>query len=168
MSVNTLFYSKNCEHCLTFILELKKENLLDYFDKKICIDVLTNLPNYLSEVPTILVEDYDQPISGDRAFNWIKFKLSEKMKDTEKKSGLVPFNFSNTFDNYDNINDNVEKHIGLSTENHSNLDTLDQPLMEPDMVRELTSQLNGGNNSEDSYKKLENMRRLDDSFNKPV
>jgi hypothetical protein len=162
---NTLFYSKNCEHCLTFILELKKENLLDYFDKKICIDTLTNLPDFLSEVPTILVEDYDKPISGDRAFNWVKFKLSEKMKDEDKKSGLVPFDFNNSNENYDNVNDDVEKHIGLTSENHSMLDTLDQPLMEPEMVRQLTSQLKG-NNSEDSYKKLENMRRLDDTFNK--
>ena len=38
MSENTLFYSKYCNHCKNFILQLKKYNLLNYFPKKICID----------------------------------------------------------------------------------------------------------------------------------
>ena len=43
---STFFYSKYCNHCKNFILELKKENLLKSFENIICVDKRKSLPEH--------------------------------------------------------------------------------------------------------------------------
>ena len=81
MVENTLFYSRHCQHCKNFILQLKNNDLLNYFTKKICVDdpqIRRRLPKYVKEVPTIIVEDYDKPLGADFSFKWIVFKIKER------------------------------------------------------------------------------------------
>lgn len=118
MQENTLFYSKYCNHCKNFILQLKANKLLSYFPKKICIDdprYRNNLPPFLKEVPTIIVDDYDKPIASDIAFKWVTYKVKEMNKpkaqpqqrggakgQPQSCSATDPscFSFDNTFDNF--------------------------------------------------------------------
>ena len=100
MPETTLFYSKYCNHCKNFILQLKANNLLTYFKKKICIDdkqIRKNLPPFLKEVPTIITDDYDQPIASDMAFKWISFKIKDlnKQKEEKQQSNRQPNRQSN-------------------------------------------------------------------------
>ena len=88
IDVNTFFYSKRCQHCLEFIMQLKKRDLLKDFPKKVCIDdpqYRRMLPPFLKEVPCILVTDFDEPIQGDAAFNWLKFKDRQIKEANNKK-----------------------------------------------------------------------------------
>ena len=119
MSENTLFYSKYCQHCKNFILQLKANGLLDYFTKKICIDnphFKKNLPPFLKEVPTIITDDYDKPMASDMAFKWITFKVKEKSApppQSQGKNNQQPqscsasdpqcFSFDNTFDSFGSL-----------------------------------------------------------------
>jgi len=117
MQENTLFYSKYCPHCKNFILQLKVNNLLNYFVKKVCIDdprIRNNLPPFLKTVPTIIVDDYDKPIDSDIAFKWVTYKVKEmnKPKAQPQQGGRAQgkqscsvgdpscFSFDNTFDNF--------------------------------------------------------------------
>lgn len=86
---NTLFYSKYCIHCKNFILQLKTQDLLSYFTKKICIDnpeIKNKLPPFLKEVPTIITDDYDQPMSSDMAFKWISFKKKNSQNNNQNNN----------------------------------------------------------------------------------
>jgi hypothetical protein len=90
MPENTLFYSRHCKYCKNLILQLKRADLLNYFTKKICVDdpqIRKRLPKYVKEVPTIITDDYDQPLSSDFAFKWVTFKIQEKQKlEAQKQS----------------------------------------------------------------------------------
>jgi len=117
MTENTLFYSKYCKYCLTFIKQLKINGLLDYFPKKVCIDnphFRKNPPPFLKEVPTIIVDDYDKPISSDIAFKWITYKVKEMNKPKQQKgsnnqqktcsiSDPQCYSFDNSFDNFGSL-----------------------------------------------------------------
>jgi hypothetical protein len=135
MQENTLFYSRRCQHCKNFILQLKANNLLDYFSKKICIDdpiIRRNLPPFLKEVPTIITDDYDKPIASDMAFKWITYKVKEMNKPKaqpqqgkgQPKSCSVNdpscFSFDNTFDNFGVLDngDNSSAYQGLGDTNN--------------------------------------------------
>ena len=132
MEENTLFYSKYCTHCKNFIIQLKKNDLLKLFTKKICIDdphVKRNLPPFLKEVPTIITSDYDKPIASDMAFKWISFKVKNNKpkqqiqgQNQENKPGqcsgddLQCFSFDNSYDQYGSL-DNGSAYSGKADTN---------------------------------------------------
>jgi len=180
VEINTLFYSKHCEHCLDFIMKLKKRNLLKMFPKKICIDDPQHrrmLPPFLKEVPTILVTDFDEPIAGDKAFNWLKFKErqeqeSKNAKVEEETGGEIggfasDGAFGGDFGVLDNGDDSIA-YQGLG--NASTLkqngrsqvpDSMYGSLLDPGMA-EQASAANGGNGDfEKRLQARENSRNMD-------
>lgn len=65
-----LFYSNQCEFCKKIILDLKKKNIINIF-KLINIDNINKIPNDIDIVPTIVDSNFNQPIKGKLAFEYI-------------------------------------------------------------------------------------------------
>ena len=163
MTENTIFYSKHCKHCKDFILKLKDRDLLKMFTKRICIDKVNNLPPFLKEVPTIIVDDYDKPLAGDYAFKWIEFKNKKVVEKEAESSGLMPFDFNNSFSSFGGI-EGSEQFGGLNSESHSLLESLGDPLLD----KGLQQQASASNDSTDMNKRLDritSMRSMDDELN---
>lgn len=153
----TLFYSKYCEHSKNFIIEVKKLGLIKYFENYICVDKRKNLPEFVKSVPCILVLDYEEPLSGDKAFGWLDFMRIKKAEHEAKKSNINSFDFNNSFDNFDSIDENT-KNTGSITKNDTlGLDMLEQPLMNPDEVKKLTEKYEN-KSFDERLKELENLR----------
>lgn len=185
VDINTLFYSKKCEYCLQFILALKKRDLLKEFPKKICIDdpqYRRMLPPFLKEVPTILRTDIDEPIAGDRAFNWLKFKDRQiqeaKNKQVKQDTGgaeIGAFSADGAFgSDFGAIQgegvsgDNSSAYQGLGDSRILKKDGRSQVpesmyggLLSPEMMSQANSS-NGGNGDFDKkLQAMENSRSLD-------
>jgi hypothetical protein len=115
---NILYYSRYCPKCRDFLISLKKNNLLNLFGYKVCVDT-QKIPNFVKNVPTIIIKDYDQPIDGEKVFNWIRYKkkqiISQNIKEQEPKQSK-------------NL---LDENIG------KNYDTLDKAYSEPDIVSNL-------------------------------
>lgn len=154
----TLFYSKYCNHCKDFLIELKKLNILNYFENYICIDKRKEIPEFVKIVPCILVKDYDEPLSGDKAFKWIDFMKLKKSEYEEKKSNINAFDFNNNFDNYDDINENVDKKSSITKSNSLQLDMLEQPLLSPNEINELTKKYENASSFDERLAQLEKSR----------
>ena len=135
---STFFYSKYCNHCKNFILELKKEKLLKSFDNIICVDKRNNLPEFVTSVPCIVIEDYDQPLFGDKAFAWIKYIKMKRSEEIEKNNPINPFDFNNSFDNFNELDhDKTKDKQCLSKDNCQALDMIEQPLLSEKEKKEL-------------------------------
>ncbi|SVA53178.1 uncharacterized protein METZ01_LOCUS106032 [marine metagenome] len=135
---STFFYSKYCNHCKNFILELKKENLLKSFENIICVDKRKSLPEFVTTVPCILIEDYDQPLFGEKAFAWIKYIKMKKSEEIEKNNPINAFDFNNSFDNFDELDhDETKDKQCLSKDNCQALGMLEQPLLSEKEKKEL-------------------------------
>ncbi len=81
----TLFYSKKCKFCMKFLVQLKQNNLLNYFSVKFCVDGrLNQLPRYVTTVPTIVVNEFDEPLDSEGAFNWLRFMIERNAQETQK------------------------------------------------------------------------------------
>ena len=171
MPENTLFYSKHCKHCKDFILKLKSRGLLDLFTKKICIEdprtgrMRRNLPPFLKEVPTILVDDYDQPLSSDMAFKWIEFKKKQVVEEETGGTGIQDYDTGSMFGT---IGDNGSAYSGLGDSNalkkdgHSSV-MYQESLLPPNMMQ-AASESNGANGDFDKrLEKLQMSRSLDNS-----
>ena len=169
---NTIFYSKYCSHCLDFIRKLKSENLLDIFTRRICIDGQSNLPSFLKEVPTIIVGDYDEPISGDYAFKWIEFKNTKKAEKEVEESGIESFDIQGgAFDNFGVLDDgdNSTAYLGLGESSNLKKDgnssvMYQESLLPKDMLSAANS-TGGGGDLGKRLEKMENMRALDNKMN---
>jgi glutaredoxin-related protein len=78
---NVLFYSKDCVHCKKFSQMLFKLPDINAQFVKISVDVRNiRLPNYVKEVPTIVVfDDFKNKhvLNGSRAFEWLNQFLEE-------------------------------------------------------------------------------------------
>tara|TARA_B110001454_G_scaffold217474_1_gene242910 strand:- start:7209 stop:7685 length:477 start_codon:yes stop_codon:yes gene_type:complete len=134
----TLFFSKYCNHCKNFILELKKENLLKSFVNIICVDKRKSLPEFVTTVPCILIEDYDEPLFGDKAFAWIKYIKMKRSEEIEKNNPINAFDFNNSFDNFDELDHDISKDKKcLSKDNCQALGMLEQPLLSEKEKKEL-------------------------------
>ncbi len=171
---NTIFYSKYCRHCLDFIRKLKSENLLDLFTRRICIDGENNLPQFLKEVPTIIVDDYDEPLSGDNAFKWIEFKNTKKDEKIIEESGIKSFDnqgglFDDNFGVLDD-GDNSTAYLGLGESSNLKKDgnssvMYQESLLPPDM-KSAANNTGGSGDIGKRLERMENMRALDNNMNK--
>jgi hypothetical protein len=85
-----LFYSNKCKYCDSIIDILKAKNLYNGF-KTISIDNNSNLPPYITRVPTLIVPDINKPLEGKNAFMWIN----------------TVFNFNNETNNINNETHNI-------------------------------------------------------------
>lgn len=172
-----LYYSRYCKYCKNFILQLKQNNLLDYFTKKICIDnpqIKSHLPSFLKEVPTIVTDDYDKPMSSDVAFKWITFRIKEQQqnkKDDDGKS-CTPgdpecFTFNDSFDNFDSINNNStfeEQLKGAEKGSTGSINYDSFSVMKPELQN--NKNISGNNSDFDkNLEKLQKMREMDNNFN---
>lgn len=72
----TLFYSKKCQHCAEILnkIRLAGGSFGSNFDY-VLIDGNRNLPTFLKEVPTLIVPNYPQPMTGEAVFMWIDTQL---------------------------------------------------------------------------------------------
>ena len=79
MSGNICFYSNQCKVCKAFFSELSSTPFKNDF-KYVCVDTTprNRLPGYLKKVPTIVVQDENEPLVGNEAINWLWIK---KMQD---------------------------------------------------------------------------------------
>ena len=169
---NTLFYSKYCQHCKDFIILLKNQGLLDMFTQKICIDRKQGLPPFLKEVPTIIVDDYDEPLGGDYAFKWINFKKTKKAEKEIEESGIESFDIQGgAFDDFGVLDngDNSTAYQGLGDGSSLKKDGNSQVIYQETLLpKELTSAANAAG-SGDIGKRLErmqNMRAMDNDMMK--
>lgn len=82
------FYSNKCIKCKKLWKIMKEKNLSDKY-KTICVDNNNNLPNNITEVPTIVDSSLSNVLVGDKAFDYI--------------ASLQFFNFpSNNYNNWNN------------------------------------------------------------------
>jgi hypothetical protein len=68
---NILFYSDKCQYCVLFIKKLHSENMLPNF-KLINVHELKQIPAAITNVPTIIVNNINVPLSGINAFEWLE------------------------------------------------------------------------------------------------
>lgn len=154
----TLFYSKYCEHSKNFIIEIKKLGLIKYFKNYICIDKRNTLPEFVKRVPCIIVEDYEEPLDGEKAFGWLDFMKMKKASYEQKKANINSFDFNGDgFDNFDTISDNVDKTKSISKSSGLGLDMLEEPLLSEKEKKELTEKYENMSFDE-RLKELENSR----------
>ena len=153
----TLFYSKYCPHSKNFILEIQKLGLINYFHNYICVDKRNNLPEFVKRIPCIIVEGYEEPLSGEKAFSWIDFMKIKKADYEQKKSNINSFDFNNSFDNFDSINPEQKKEGSITKNDSLGLDMLEQPLLSEKDKKELTEKYENLSFDE-RLKELENTR----------
>jgi hypothetical protein len=173
MNTNTLFYSKYCKHCKQFLTILKSEGMLDEFGRYICIDYESKLPPFVKLVPTILVEDYDKPLSGEKAFKWISFKSKKRTIQNEKNNNMQVINKPGEIGGFDSGNDFVTinsmesgsmQSINMATQQRGIFDMIEQPLISKEMEQKSMEMESESITSR--LQQLENMRSLDDNLNK--
>jgi hypothetical protein len=71
-TINTLFYSRTCEHSVKLFKLLQSEGLLEHF-KLYCVDDrLDKIPPHIKMVPTMIVSNMNKPLEGQAAFEWIQ------------------------------------------------------------------------------------------------
>lgn len=82
--MNTLYYSKFCVKCSQLFIELHKYQLFSIFQQIICVDNVQNndiqsdLPKFITCVPTIITPDYHVPLIDNTVWQWIYFKLYKR------------------------------------------------------------------------------------------
>ena len=69
---NILFYSKCSKPCINLIKKIDEEKLTSYF-KFISVDNMkkTELPSFIYNIPTIVINGLTKPLSGKDAFDWV-------------------------------------------------------------------------------------------------
>jgi len=65
-----LFYSNECKFCIKLLEYIKTNNLIEFF-KMINIDELTNIPDNITIVPTIIDSTIEAPLEGKKAFEFV-------------------------------------------------------------------------------------------------
>ena len=156
---SSFFYSKYCGHCKNFIMELKKEDLLQTFNNIICVDKRTSLPEFVKTVPCILIQDYDEPLFGDKAFAWINYMKMKRSEEIERNNPVNAFDFNNSFDNFDTLeHDQTKDKKCLSKDNCQALGMLEQPLLSESEKKELLLKFDK-QDVQSRYAELENSRK---------
>ena len=78
-SKSILYYSKRCPHCAEVLNKIRLgEKIINDFSEQflyILVDGNNKLPNYITEVPTMVVPTHNKPLTGDSVFMWIETKL---------------------------------------------------------------------------------------------
>lgn len=129
--LNILFFSKQCNDCMTLIQLLQNENLIQHF-KLFCVDgKYDSLPKYVQHVPTMIVNDIQQPIVGRGTFEWVnrvKFirhqntmrnvhhmMVKQNLNNNQNKKGPISF----CKEEMDSVSDNYAyKDIDCSMQQH--------------------------------------------------
>jgi len=156
---STLFYSKYCNHCKDFIIELKKEELISSFDNYICVDKRRNLPDFVIQVPCILIKDHEEPLLGSKAFAWINFMKMKKIEKIESENNVNAFDFNNSFDNFDKIeHDGKEDKQCISSDNCQLLNMIESPLLSEKDKKELLLKFDN-KDVKSRYDELESARK---------
>jgi len=156
----TLFYSKYCGHCKNFIMELKKEELISSFENYICIDKRKNLPDFVKQVPCILIKDHDEPLLGNKAFAWINFMKMKKSEKIESENNVNAFDFNNSFGDFDEI-EHEKKHGDkkcMSKDNCQALGMLEAPLLSEREKKELLLKFDNAD-TKSRYEEMEGLRK---------
>ena len=134
-----LFFSKQCGHSCDFLKALS--SIPDLYNKFQKIDVQTRnirLPNYVNEVPTIVVpgQNKSQMYVGDDVFRWLdNFMQRQRSSQTrqpqhqqqqqQQRVGLNAFDPGNFSGSFADINDNQLTGNGTSGGSFSPLDNQD-------------------------------------------
>ena len=157
---STLFYSKYCGHCKNFIMELKKEDLMSSFQNYICVDKGRNLPEFVKQVPCILVTDHDEPLLGNKAFAWINFMKMKRSEKIESENNVNAFDFNNSFDNFDVIDHDIKKGDKkcISKDNCQLLGMLEAPLLSEREKKELLLKFDN-KDTKSRYDEMESLRQ---------
>ena len=92
--IGVLFYSNNCDHSKTFLLNLMKSNVNDLV-RKICVDNNSKIPSVVKSVPTLVARGINRPLVGEQVFAWLENENTKVGKDDDIKC----FSF-NCKDNY--------------------------------------------------------------------
>ena len=85
---HTCYYSNKCEWSEAFLKELSTTQYKGEFHF-VCIDTTprAQLPNWLKQVPTLLIKGAEEPIKvGSEVMNWL---YERKMKDTSRAPASV-------------------------------------------------------------------------------
>ena len=99
-----LFYSMACEHSRK-LLDIMEKNGLESSFTKVNIDFTDDIPNFVTHVPTVLV-DKNTKMQGQAVFEWIS-KLTES-------TSLQPTSIDSMTDPYSFISDNGDGNIHTS------------------------------------------------------
>jgi hypothetical protein len=89
-----LYYSKKCPHCAEVLNKIRLgENTINDFSEQflyILVDGNNKLPNYITEVPTMVVPSHNKPLTGDSVFMWIdtKLRMSMQQKNANQTQSL--------------------------------------------------------------------------------
>jgi hypothetical protein len=93
-----LYYSKRCPHCAEVLNKIRLgENTINDFSEQflyILVDGNKKLPNYITEVPTMVVPSHNKPLTGDSVFMWIdtKLRMSMQQKNTSQSQSMQKSN----------------------------------------------------------------------------
>lgn len=73
-----VFYSNYCNHCKTFLTQLKQlnSNLFQQFTK-ICVDNNPSVPKAIQSVPTIIVPSHPHPLTDSSVTMWLDTLASQ-------------------------------------------------------------------------------------------
>lgn len=87
----TLFYSKKCPHCAEILnkIRMAPQTFGSSFEY-ILIDGNRNLPNFLKEVPTLIVPSHPQPLTGESVFMWIDTQMRMLSNKSKSASASAP------------------------------------------------------------------------------
>lgn len=154
----TLFYSKYCEHCKNFIVDIKKLGLIKYFENYICVDKRQNIPEFVKKIPCIIVDGYDEPLEGEKAFSWLDYMKMKKASYEQEKSNINSFDFNNSFDVFDSIEPNQNKGGSVVKNDGLGLDMLEEPLLSEKDKKDLTEKYENLSFDE-RLKELEDLRK---------
>lgn len=122
-----VFYSNKCEYCKHLLKIIDNEGYADRC-KLICFESSPDkIPEFISNVPTIIAKNLSKPLIGIEAIEWIQNKkffnqitnniISYNVIDPNIKSALKELEFnkqesSSISDHYTNINDtNIIKNM---------------------------------------------------------
>jgi hypothetical protein len=130
--MNTLYFSRRCNYCKEFILSIKNLGLVKQF-KYICVDGNRNLPNFVKTVPTIIIEDYADPLSGDYAFKWIDYKKTQRMEQEIQNEQNMNLDgvYAGSSLSYNDINSTSNVADDNNLGDFSALDSVGQTLIDP-------------------------------------
>lgn len=100
---NLLFFSKNCNTCITFINMCRNHNILKYFNLIDVDDKIAELAKKgLKVVPTIFIKELNKPIEGKNVFTWLESVValnSNKNIDKSNEQYLPELGLNQTSNN---------------------------------------------------------------------
>ena len=119
MTTSLLFYSNYCQHCKNIIKEVSNSPVKDSI-KYICIDsksIRQKLPNYINNVPTLVVAQTNHIFVGDEIINWLQMNTTQKQTQNQNQKQIIT-NQNNT----DDINAYLNSEMSNFSDNYSFLD----------------------------------------------